>query len=76
MSDVSSSRISRVIDELRETYPAWRVGQLVANVAMWAKGPTQEAVWDVTDEEFIAAAESHLQTRRGETPKSGAKKAG
>ncbi|MFO0864963.1 MAG: hypothetical protein U0744_09980 [Gemmataceae bacterium] len=33
----------------------WRLGQLIANVAGWA----DEEIWDVEDEPFLAAANSH-----------------
>jgi hypothetical protein len=44
--------------ELRHRYPAWRLGQLVANVAGWA----DQNVWDVEDEQFLAAAKEHLRS--------------
>jgi hypothetical protein len=31
---------------------------------MWAKGPTNEAIWDVDDEEFLRAAEDHVRSYR------------
>lgn len=61
MSEATARRVATVIEELSRLHPDWRVGQLVANVATWAKGPTVEAVWDVEDEEFIRAAEEHIQ---------------
>jgi len=48
------------LEELSETYPGWRFGQLVTNVAYWAKGPRTEAIWDVEDEEFLKAVREHL----------------
>jgi len=55
------ARLSTALLELQKIYPQWRFGQLIANVAMWAKAPASEAVWDVTDEELLRAAEEHLQ---------------
>ena len=46
---------------LSETYPEMRFGQLVTNVAQWAKGPIINATWDVTDEELILAARKNIQ---------------
>ena len=46
-----------VLAELRCRYPAWRFGQLVANVAGWA----DEEVWDVEDDALLEAARSHLE---------------
>lgn len=45
------------IAELRRRYPEWRLGQLIANVAGWA----DQEIWDVEDEQLLAAAQSHLQ---------------
>ena len=45
-----------VLAELRCRYPAWRFGQLIANVAGWAN----EEVWDVEDDALLEAARSHL----------------
>jgi hypothetical protein len=44
--------------ELRQCYPDWRLGQLVANVAGW----TDQNVWDVEDEQFLAAVKEHLRS--------------
>ena len=63
MSPSNAQRLVAALEELRKMYPDWRFGQLVANVAYWAKGPTNEAVWDVEDEEFIKAAEDHIQSK-------------
>lgn len=40
-----------------DCYPNWRLGQLVANIAGWA----DVDVWDVEDEQLLAAATAHLQ---------------
>lgn len=42
--------------ELCEQYPHWRFGQLVSNVAGWA----DHEIWDVEDEQLLAAARLHL----------------
>jgi hypothetical protein len=44
------------IQQLCESYPHWRLGQLVANVAGWA----DQATWDVEDQQLLAAACLHL----------------
>jgi len=43
--------------ELRRRYPAWRLGQLMANVAGWA----DQDLWDIEDEVLLATARSHLE---------------
>ena len=46
------------LTELRRRYPEWRFGQLILNVAGWAG----QEVWDIEDEQLLAAAEEHLRT--------------
>lgn len=57
--------ILQVLSELSEQCPEVRFGQLVANLSYLAKGPTNEAIWDLEDEELLAAARRHLEERRG-----------
>jgi hypothetical protein len=47
----------QAVAELCSRYPNWRLGQLIANVAGWA----DVDVWDVEDEQLLAAAIAHLQ---------------
>ena len=42
--------------ELRRHYPDWRFGQLIANVAGWV----DQNIWDIEDDQLLAAAEEHL----------------
>ncbi len=44
------------IARLCERYPHWRFGQLIANVAGWA----DQEIWDVEDQQLLAAARLHL----------------
>jgi hypothetical protein len=53
--------VLRVIAETVEHCPEVRLGQLIANIACIARGATPEAVWDVEDDELLAAAKSHLE---------------
>ncbi|MCB9765444.1 MAG: hypothetical protein H6739_37060 [Alphaproteobacteria bacterium] len=50
---------------LWEAYPDWRIGQLVANVAMMARGVEPGAVWEMSSQEVVEAVERHLARRRG-----------
>jgi hypothetical protein len=61
-------RFARVLALISELYPDWRIGQIVANIALFARGPAAEAVWDVEDEEFLVAAEAHVARRQLESP--------
>ena len=56
----TQNKIMEAIAELRKQHPSWQFGQPIANPSIFAKGPTNSAVWDVEDEEFLKAAESHL----------------
>ena len=56
------------IAKLCERYPHWRFGQLVANVAGWA----DQEIWDIEDEQLLAAGQSHLaQLTQREPARSG-----
>lgn len=61
MNQAVHDRLTLALSEISKLYPQWRYGQLIANVATWARGPAPEAVWDVTDEELLKAAEAHLE---------------
>jgi hypothetical protein len=60
----------RLIEEMSEAYPEFRLGQLIANLAFWARGDQEGAAWNVEDEELIAAAREQIQNaqRRALTP--------
>lgn len=55
-----------LLEELSECCPEVRFGQLVVNLSYLAKGPTNEAIWDVEDEELLAAARRHLEERKNQ----------
>jgi hypothetical protein len=59
-------QLLRLLAELSEMCPSMRFGQLVTNVAYWAKGPTANAAWDAADQEMIEAAKHHLQRNKGQ----------
>jgi hypothetical protein len=50
----------RLLAELSEIYPEMRLGQLVTNIAQWAKGPIASAAWDASDQEMIEAAKKNI----------------
>jgi hypothetical protein len=45
-----------ILAEIRNRYPQWRFGQLITNLAGWADAD----IWDVADEQLLAAAKTHL----------------
>jgi hypothetical protein len=57
MTDNRRDELLVAIAELGRQYPNWRLGQLIANVAGW----TDRDLWDVEDQQLLAAAESHLR---------------
>jgi hypothetical protein len=56
MNRCDHSELFDALAELRRRYPEWRLGQLIANVAGWA----DQDVWEVQDDELLAAAKEHL----------------
>ena len=54
---IEPADVFAALAELSRRYPHWRVGQLIANVAGWADAE----VWDVEDEQLLAAAREHLR---------------
>jgi len=55
--------ILKALAEMSDYYPDWRFGQMVANIAFWAKGPTAEAIWEVEDEQFLETVKKHLKKK-------------
>ena len=60
----SRATLLRLITELSEADPDLRLGQMLANLATMARGPTPESVWDCEDDELVAAARRHLARLR------------
>ena len=57
MNSEHRADLLEAVAELCRRYPHWRFGQLVANIAGWA----DQEIWDVEDEQLLAAAQLHLQ---------------
>ena len=53
--------------ELRVLFPDWRMGQLVANLVTAAGGMDAGAIWDMEDDQLLAAARRLLDRNRGRT---------
>src|SRR4051794_35104588 len=60
MIDPVRRDVLQVLAELSEVVPEVRLGQLMANLSYLARGLTSEAIWDMEDEELLAAAREHL----------------
>jgi hypothetical protein len=52
--------ILRQLGQLSELTPDVRFGQLIANLAFLAAGPWDQTLWDLEDEQLLAAIQQHL----------------
>jgi len=64
MNESKCISLLQVLENLRSHYPHWRFGQLVSNVAGWA----DIDLWDVEDEQLLAAATAHLEHLKNRDP--------
>jgi hypothetical protein len=70
VTDTTNDELFELLAELRRALPSMRLGQLVANLATVARGAKPGAVWDVEDDELLAAARWQLEqlASRAATP--------
>lgn len=61
MIDPMRREVLRALEELSEACPDYRFGQMIANLAMLARGDANGAIWEMEDEELLAAARKHLK---------------
>ncbi len=66
MTSETRRELLRVLDELSTQCPDVRFGQLIANLATLANGPSVEAIWDTEDEELLQAAKRQLAILRAQ----------
>ena len=59
MNQETRKQLLDVLDRILEHDKDVRFGQLIANLAIYAKGPFKSAAYDVEDEELLAAATRH-----------------
>ena len=64
MSRTTSDALLQAVTQLRELFPEWRFGQLVANLATAAGCQEPDAIWDVEDEQLLAAAQRLIARNR------------
>jgi hypothetical protein len=62
--EANRAELLRIIAELGELHPEWRLGQMLANLAMGAGRADAGAVWDLEDGEALAAARRLLDHHR------------
>ena len=56
MSAPATEELIGALAELRALFPDWRLGQLVANLVMAAGGTEAQAIWEIEDDQLLAAA--------------------
>lgn len=71
MSISATEELIGAFSELHALFPDWRMGQLVANLVTAAGGTDAEAIWDMEDEQLLAAARRLIERNRGREPNSG-----
>jgi hypothetical protein len=65
MNVSAAEELIEAMAELRLLFPDWRMGQLVANLATAAGGTDASAIWDIEDEQLLAAARRLIERNRG-----------
>jgi len=63
-NDATRAELLKVLSELSELHPDWRLGQMIANLAMSAGRTEASAIWDLEDDEAIAAARRLIARRQ------------
>ena len=56
MNAKSSDELVQTLTKVRSLFPDWRFGQLIANLATAAGATDASAIWDIEDEQLLAAA--------------------
>ena len=62
--DATRAELLEAIAELSDLHPDWRLGQMLANLAMSAGRTEANAVWDLEDHEALAAARRLIERRQ------------
>ena len=60
-----ADELVEAICELRQLFPDWRMGQLVANLVTAAGGTEAAAIWYMEVEQLLAAARRLIERNRG-----------
>ncbi len=64
-SETTRAELLNALTELGLLFPDWRLGQTLANLAMAAGHPESGAVWDLEDDEALAAARRLIDRNAG-----------
>jgi hypothetical protein len=60
MITAQRQEILQLLVRLSELTPDVWFGQLIANLSYLAIGPTNEAIWDMEDEQLLTAIRKHI----------------
>jgi hypothetical protein len=60
MIDPERTAVLHALEKLSEACPEYRLGQMIANLAMLARGDAEGAIWEMEDAELLAAARKHV----------------
>jgi hypothetical protein len=60
-SEQTRPELLAAVAELSRVRPQWRLGQLIANLAMTAGRLDSGGVWDLEDDEALAAAKTLIE---------------
>lgn len=60
MIDPIRQEVLRHLERVSELAPEVRFGQLIANLAFFAAGPWDKSLWDLEDDQLLAALKQHL----------------
>jgi hypothetical protein len=71
MTNSVSEQLLAAIAELQSIFPDWRMGQLIANLTQAAGRDSDGAIWDVEDDELLAAARRLIDGNRHRRASSG-----
>lgn len=65
MISATREEILRQLQRLSELAPEIRFGQLIANLAFLASGPWDETLWNLEDDQLLAAIQQHVADLEG-----------
>ena len=72
MNVAVQDEVMESLADLRRALPSMRLGQMIANMATVARGPVPGAIWEMEDDELLAAIRWQLQQMASTTAANGA----
>ena len=68
MNISASQELVGALAELHSLFPDWRFGQMIANLTTAVGATEAGAIWDVEDEQLLAAARRLIERNQGRKP--------